>query len=222
MKRWLLALGAVIALGGSWYAWRAYWRVEVPILVGILHSKSGPLEISERSMIEAELMAIDEINKQGGLLGREVRPVVADGRSDPQGFAQEARRLIETEKVSVNFGCWTSLCRRSVKSVVEPSNHLLFFPSNLPWQAPRRWPVRDCLEPGKTGATDPLPCSKVPGRLGRICGMTLHEMGYERVQSPDGDRFSRTSARPDQASGTWCTQSGCFQRAKIEILSAIG
>jgi urea transport system substrate-binding protein len=130
MKRWLLALGAVIALGGTWYAWRAYWRVEAPIRVGILHSKTGPLAISEQSMIDAELMAIDEINQQGGLLGREVKPVVVDGRSDPKVFGQEARRLIETEKVSVIFGCWTSLCRRSVKSVVEPSNHLLFFPSN--------------------------------------------------------------------------------------------
>ncbi len=130
MKRWLLALGAVLALVGAWYAWKVYWRAESPILVGILHSKSGPLEISERSMIDAELMAIDEINRQGGLLGREIKPVIADGRSDPKVFAQEARRLIETEKVTVIFGCWTSLSRRSVKSVVEASNHLLFFPSN--------------------------------------------------------------------------------------------
>ena len=130
MKQWVLALGAVIALAVGWYTWRAYWRVETPILVGILHSKSGPLEISEKSMIDAELMAIDEINRQGGLLGREIKPVIADGRSDPKVFAQEARRLIETEKVSVIFGCWTSLSRRSVKAVVEASNHLLFFPSN--------------------------------------------------------------------------------------------
>ena len=130
MKRWLLVLGTVIALGGSWYAWKTYWRVEAPILVGILHSQTGPLAISEQSMIDAEQMAIAEINQQGGLLGRKVKAVIADGRSDPKVFAQEARRLIETEKVSVIFGCWTSLCRRSVKSVVEPSNHLLFFPSN--------------------------------------------------------------------------------------------
>jgi len=82
MKRWLLALGAVTALGGAWYAWRVYWRVEAPILVGILHSQSGPLKISEESMIDAELMAIAEIN-QRGLLGREVKPIIADGRSDP-------------------------------------------------------------------------------------------------------------------------------------------
>ncbi len=52
MKRWLVALGAVIALGGSWYAWRVYRRIEAPILVGILHSKTGPLAISEQSMID--------------------------------------------------------------------------------------------------------------------------------------------------------------------------
>src|SRR5271157_3410147 len=162
MKRWLLALGAVTAMGGSWYAWRAYWRVEVLLRADILDSKSGPLEIHERSMIDAGLMAIDEINQRGRLLGREVKPVVADGRSDPKVFAREARRPIETEKVGVILGCWTSLCRRSVKSVVEPSNHLLFFPSNLPWQDPRRRPVRDCLEPGEAGATGPLPRSEVP------------------------------------------------------------
>ena len=81
-------------------------------------------------MIDAELMAIDEINQEGGLLGRKVEAVVADGRSDPKVFAQEARSLIETSKVGVIFGGWTSLSRRSVKAVVEASNHLLFFPSN--------------------------------------------------------------------------------------------
>src|SRR5271157_6391201 len=103
MKRWLLALGAVIALGGAWYAWRAYWRVEAPILVGILHSKTGPLAISEQSMIDAELMAIDEINQRGGLVGRKVEAVIADGRSDPKVFADQARRLINQDKVKVIF-----------------------------------------------------------------------------------------------------------------------
>jgi urea transport system substrate-binding protein len=139
MRRWLLGLGALIVLGwGAWYAWRVFWPDEAPIKVGILHSRTGPLAISEQSMIDAELMAIDEINKQGGLLGRKVKAVVADGRSDPKVFAQEARQLIEKENVSVIFGCWTSLSRRSVKAVVEGSNHLLFFPSNyegmdIPW-----------------------------------------------------------------------------------------
>lgn len=129
MKRWLLTLGAMIALGGAWYAWRAYRRVEAPILVGILHSQTGPLAISERSMIDAELLAIDEVNRQGGLLGRKVEGVVADGRSDPNVFAQEARRLIETEKVTVVFGCWASATRKSVKQIIEQANHLLVYPN---------------------------------------------------------------------------------------------
>ena len=132
MRRWLLGL-IILALlipALSWVVPYVIWRTEEPIRVGILHSKTGPLAISEQSMIDAELMAIDEINKEGGLLGRKVEAVIADGRSDPKAFAQEARSLIETRKVSVIFGCWTSLCRRSVKAVVEGSNHLLFFPSN--------------------------------------------------------------------------------------------
>jgi urea transport system substrate-binding protein len=130
MKRWLLALGTVIALGGIWYAWKAYWRAETPIIVGILHSQTGPLAISEQSMIDAEQLAIDELNQQGGLLGRQIKAVIADGRSDPKVFGQEARRLIDNEKVCVIIGGWTALCRRAMKSVVEPSNHLLIFPSN--------------------------------------------------------------------------------------------
>ncbi|MFO0890907.1 MAG: urea ABC transporter substrate-binding protein [Isosphaeraceae bacterium] len=131
MRRWLLALGALVVLGlGSWSAWSLFWRIEAPIRVGILHSRTGPLAISEQAMADAELLAIEEINQAGGILGRRVEPVIADGRSDPKVFAQEARRLIEVEKVSVLFGCWTSLSRRAVKEVVESTGHLLFFPSN--------------------------------------------------------------------------------------------
>ena len=132
MRRWLVGLIILALLLASlyWVVPYAIWRSEEPIRVGILHSRTGPLAISEQSMIEAELMAIDEINKAGGLLGRKVEAVEADGRSDPKVFAQEARALIETKKVSAIFGCWTSLSRRSVKAVVESSNHLLFFPSN--------------------------------------------------------------------------------------------
>ena len=131
MRRWALRLGTLIVLSlGSWYGVNLLWRVEKPIRVGILHSKTGPLAISEKSMIDAELMALEEINREGGILGRKVEWVIADGRSDFKVFAQEARALIETEKVCVIFGCLTGLCRRSVKTVVEPANHLLVFPSN--------------------------------------------------------------------------------------------
>ena len=131
MRRWVLRLGTLTVLSlGSWYGLNLFWHVERPIRVGILHSLTGPLSISEKSMKDAELMAIDEINQRGGLLGREVKPVIVDGRSDPKVFAQEARVLIESEKVCVIFGGLTGSCRRSVKAVVEPAKHLLVFPSN--------------------------------------------------------------------------------------------
>ncbi|MGB0070890.1 MAG: transporter substrate-binding protein, partial [Isosphaeraceae bacterium] len=70
MRRWALRLGTLIVLSlGSWYGVNLLWRVERPIRVGILNSKTGPLAISEKSMIDAELMALEEINREGGILG---------------------------------------------------------------------------------------------------------------------------------------------------------
>ena len=86
------------------------------------------MAISEESMIDAEVMALKEINQSGGLLGRQVEWVIADGRSDWPTFAREAQRLIDEEKVSVIFGCWTSASRKSVKPVVEQRSHLLIYP----------------------------------------------------------------------------------------------
>jgi urea transport system substrate-binding protein len=96
--------------------------------VGILHSLTGTMAISETSVAEATAMAIEEINQQGGLLGRKIEAIVVDGRSDWPTFAREAERLITEEKVSVIFGCWTSACRKTVKPVLEKYNHLLFYP----------------------------------------------------------------------------------------------
>ena len=75
-----------------------------PIVVGLLHSQTGPLAISEKSLIDAEVLALEEINARGGVAGRRVEVRVADGRSDASAFAAEARRLIEAEKVGVLFG----------------------------------------------------------------------------------------------------------------------
>jgi urea transport system substrate-binding protein len=94
----------------------------------VLHSFSGTMAISERAVAEATLLAIDEINAAGGLLGRKLEPVLADGRSDWPTFAAEATRLITEAKVHVIFGCWTSASRKSVKPVVEHYRHLLFYP----------------------------------------------------------------------------------------------
>jgi urea transport system substrate-binding protein len=131
MWRWVLRVGTLIVLGlGLAYVVTVLWHTEKPIRVGILHSRTGPLAISEKAMIDAEVMALEEINREGGIRGRKVEWVIADGRSDFKVFAQQARALIENEKVCVIFGCMTGLCRRSVKTVVEPANHLLVFPSN--------------------------------------------------------------------------------------------
>ena len=101
---------------------------EAPIRVGILHSMTGTLAISARPVVDATLLAIEEINAQGGLLGRPLEPVIADGASDSDAFAAEAERLITQEKVNVVFGCWTSSSRKAVGPVFEKHNHLLFYP----------------------------------------------------------------------------------------------
>ena len=89
-----------------------------PIKVGILHSLSGTMAISETSLKDVALMAIEEINDAGGLLGRTVEPVVVDPASDWPLFAEKARELIQQEKVAVIFGCWTSVSRKSVLPVL--------------------------------------------------------------------------------------------------------
>jgi urea transport system substrate-binding protein len=84
--------------------------------------------LSEKPVAEATLLAIEEINQQGGILGRRIEPISVDPRSDDQVFAEEAERLITREGVSTLFGCWTSSSRKSVELVVEKHNHLLFYP----------------------------------------------------------------------------------------------
>jgi len=86
------------------------------------------MAISETSVVDATLLAIDEINASGGLLGRPIEVVVIDGKSDWPSFASGAEKLIKQELVSVIFGCWTSASRKEVKPVVEKYDHLLFYP----------------------------------------------------------------------------------------------
>ncbi|MDA1229477.1 MAG: urea ABC transporter substrate-binding protein [Planctomycetota bacterium] len=99
-----------------------------PIRVGILHSQSGTMAVSEQSLIDAALMAIDEVNERGGVLGRPLQPVIEDGASDGPTFAEKARKLITEDKVSSVFGCWTSASRKAVLPIVEEHNHLLWYP----------------------------------------------------------------------------------------------
>ncbi|WP_341528010.1 urea ABC transporter substrate-binding protein [Nostoc sp. UHCC 0302] len=98
------------------------------IKVGILHSLSGTMAISEKSVVDATLLAIEEINKKGGIIGKKIQPIVVDGKSDWVTFAKKAEQLITQEKVAVVFGCWTSASRKTVKPVFEKYNHLLIYP----------------------------------------------------------------------------------------------
>ncbi len=123
-RRVLLALPALVA--GA-FAARSLRR-RAPLRVGILHSQSGTMAASERKVIDATHFAIHELNARGGVLGRHVEAVVADGASEPERFAHEAERLIVREGVCAIFGCWTSASRRATIPLIESSNHLLFYP----------------------------------------------------------------------------------------------
>jgi urea transport system substrate-binding protein len=99
-----------------------------PIKIGILHSLSGTMAISETSLKDVALMTIEEINESGGVLGRKLEPVVVDPASNWPLFAEKARELLQKEQVAVTFGCWTSVSRKSVLPVFEELNGLLFYP----------------------------------------------------------------------------------------------
>ena len=98
------------------------------IKVGVLHSLSGTMAISETSLKDVALMAIEEINTNGGLLGKQLEPVVVDPASNWPLFAEKAGELLQKQKVAVTFGCWTSVSRKSVLPVFEEHNGLLFYP----------------------------------------------------------------------------------------------
>ncbi|BAZ31573.1 extracellular ligand-binding receptor [Cylindrospermum sp. NIES-4074] len=98
------------------------------IKVGILHSQSGTMAISEKSVVDAEQLAIKEINAAGGVLGKKIEPIVEDGASNWDIFKEKAKKLVEQDKVAVVFGCWTSASRKNVKPVFESSDHMLWYP----------------------------------------------------------------------------------------------
>lgn len=99
-----------------------------PIKVGVLHSLTGTMAMSEISVKDATLLAIEEINRQGGVLGHPIEPLVVDGASDLQTFAQKAQELLQDHQVAAIFGCWTSASRKAVLPILEEFNSLLFYP----------------------------------------------------------------------------------------------
>ncbi|SKA71645.1 urea transport system substrate-binding protein [Thiothrix eikelboomii] len=124
LNKTLLSLSLLAALGGS----NLVVAADDTIKVGVLHSLSGTMAISETTLKDTMLMLIDEQNKKGGVLGKQLEAVVVDPASNWPLFAEKARDLIEKDKVAATFGCWTSVSRKSVLPVFEEKNSLLFYP----------------------------------------------------------------------------------------------
>jgi urea transport system substrate-binding protein len=124
-RRWLSAAAGLV-LAASAAAQQA--KAEDTIKVGILHSLSGTMAISETTLKDTMLFLIDVQNKKGGLLGKKLEAVVVDPASNWPLFAEKARELISKDKVAVVFGCWTSVSRKSVLPVFKEMNSILFYP----------------------------------------------------------------------------------------------
>ena len=133
LRALIIGLIFIIALAtglGLWYFSAKHRKeFEGTIKVGILHSMTGAMAVTEKPIIDAVLLAIDEINGQGGLLHKKIIPVIRDGKTDWPTYATEAERLIKEEKVTAIFGAYTSASRKMVKPIVEEHNSLLFYPA---------------------------------------------------------------------------------------------
>lgn len=121
----LILLIVLAIMGGA--VWLYFDGNKPSIRIGVLHSLSGPMAASEKPLVDAIQLAIEEANATGGIHGHKIEAVVADCRSEETHCAREAERLILEERVEALFGCWTSACRHLVKPIVERHNHLLFY-----------------------------------------------------------------------------------------------
>jgi len=124
-RRWLAAAAGLVLGFTTFTSARA---ADDTIKIGILHSLSGTMAISETTLKDVMLMLIDEQNKKGGVLGKKLEAVVVDPASNWPLFAEKARELITKDKVAVVFGCWTSVSRKSVLPVFKELNNILFYP----------------------------------------------------------------------------------------------
>ncbi|MBL9124591.1 MAG: transporter substrate-binding protein [Planctomycetaceae bacterium] len=144
-RRWLVGSAAAALVGGGIWAGQRLARRQSetarqhsytpaapfgaePIKIGVLQSLSGTIALGGSAVVDATLLAVDELNHGGGLLGRQIEPVVVDGQTDDRRFAALAERLIADDHVATIFGCWTSASRKSVVPVVERHKHLLVYP----------------------------------------------------------------------------------------------
>ena len=129
MKKILPSISKLVAGGAlALSAMASNLQAEETVKVGVLHSLSGTMAISETSLRDVLLFTFDEINANGGVLGKMIEPVVADGASDWPVFAEKAEQLIAKDGVSAVFGCWTSVSRKFALPVFEKYNNLLFYP----------------------------------------------------------------------------------------------
>ncbi len=128
MKTMLQTIVGAGALAWSAMAMTPAQAADDTIKIGVLHSLSGTMAISETTLKDTVLMLVDDLNKNGGLLGKKVEAVVVDPASDWPLFAEKARELLEKDKVAAVFGCWTSVSRKSVLPVFEEDDGLLFYP----------------------------------------------------------------------------------------------
>ena len=117
-----------LALSGIYPSFSFGKNDNSPIKVGILHSLTGTMAAGGRSLVDGILMAIDEVNEQGGVRGRKLQPIIADGESNPTVFAKQAEALILQDHVQTIFGCWTSASRKAVLPIIERERQLLWYP----------------------------------------------------------------------------------------------
>ena len=116
----LAVIAAAVAMLAAALLYGQYGRAQPTIKIGVLHSLSGTLAASEAPLVDALRLAVEETNQSGGLNGQQVEMIVADCRSDAAYCAQQAEKLITQDKAQALFGCWTSACRKAVKTRPEP------------------------------------------------------------------------------------------------------
>src|SRR5262249_43396831 len=127
-RRQVLRGAGVAAVGASTMLAAPAIGQQAPIKVGVLHSLSGTMAISETALRDTVLMMVQKQNADGGIIGRRLQPVVVDPASNWPLFAEKARELLQVQRCDVVFGCWTSVSRKSVLPVFEELNGLLFYP----------------------------------------------------------------------------------------------
>ena len=124
----LFAISMAVVLLFAALIYSQYGRARPSIKIGVLHSLSGTMASSETPLVDAVRLAVEEANQSGGLNGQQIEMIIADCRSDDAYCAPPAEKLISQDGVQALFGCWTSACRKAVKTVVEKHHHLLFYP----------------------------------------------------------------------------------------------